>query len=212
MYTPINVNFSRKFGSNRWISKSIKVNRDVHLSSDLEYANWLYVECNPTIINFCEQPFEIRVPINNVVYTSIPDMWILYSNGVEEIREVKYYKDLSEPRVKRQIEVQKKYCKSKDIVHRIITEKDIKSNTYLLSNYKQIIKILKNETKYDKNLQQIILKSLSKQDFTVNTLTHEIESNFENVLFNVASLIYTGEIYANIDSKYFGKNTEVYLK
>ncbi|PKC50585.1 hypothetical protein RhiirA1_485909, partial [Rhizophagus irregularis] len=83
------------------------------MASDLEYDHWLCVECNPNIINFCEQPFEIKQMINQKRYASIPDMWILYADGTEEIREVKYERDRMNEKVQRQIKIQQTYCKEK---------------------------------------------------------------------------------------------------
>jgi len=99
MYKPIIPNVSNKYGNNRWKTHSIKMNRIICLFINLEYDNWLLTECNPKIKSFCEQPFEIKLPYNSQIRTSIPDMWILYENGDEEIVEVKYKIDLGKPRL-----------------------------------------------------------------------------------------------------------------
>jgi len=85
VYNPLVTNISKKYGNNRWKTKSLKIDREVFLYSDLEYDYWLTVECNPSVIKFCEQPFLIKLPYNNTIRTSIPDMWILYDNGDEEM-------------------------------------------------------------------------------------------------------------------------------
>ncbi|WP_249659833.1 hypothetical protein [Lysinibacillus fusiformis] len=41
MYNPLVTNISNKYGNIRWKSKSLKIDREVFLYSDLEYDNWL---------------------------------------------------------------------------------------------------------------------------------------------------------------------------
>ena len=54
MFTPLITDTSKKFGNNRWLAYSNKLNRTVYLFSDLEYEHWLHLEFNSNIINFCE--------------------------------------------------------------------------------------------------------------------------------------------------------------
>ncbi len=56
--TPISTNFSasRKYGNNRMIVYSPKLQRQVTLYSNLEYYCYLMLEFDSEIINFCEQP------------------------------------------------------------------------------------------------------------------------------------------------------------
>jgi hypothetical protein len=85
MYHPLVKNFNRKFGNNRWLASSIKMQREVYLFSDLEYENWIHVETTPEIVKFCEQPCEIKVPFKNKIKSSIPDMWIKYKNVMKHL-------------------------------------------------------------------------------------------------------------------------------
>lgn len=212
MYKPINTNFSTKYGNNRWKSKSVKIQRDVFLSSDLEYDNWLFVECNPYVVNFCEQPFEIKLPIQDFIRSSIPDMWILYANGSEEIREVKYSSDLQNERVLSQIEVQREWCNKHNVVHKIVTEKNLRQNQLLLSNYKTIIKLLKNESSLQKAIQTKILEQVKlNRSILIKQLLNTTDLRVEALLSNTALMIFNGVISADLDFNYFGVNSEVYL-
>jgi hypothetical protein len=75
MYTPLPIKRSTKYGSNYWEAMSVKMNRDVRFFSDLEYDNWILVECDPNIIRFCEQPMRIKIEWQYVWVESIFDMW-----------------------------------------------------------------------------------------------------------------------------------------
>lgn len=210
MFTPINKDFSKKYGNNRWSSYSIKLQRDVHLSSNLEYDNWLSVECDPYIINFCEQPFEIKQVIDEKICSSIPDMWILYADGTEEIREVKYERDIREVRVQRQIKTQQTYCKDKGIVHRVITDKDIRSNQNLLSNYKTLVMILKNHSSYDFSIHDSLINLINFNALSIENIALKLSIPVNQLIPNVAFLLFNGTISADLNRNFFGKKLEVY--
>lgn len=158
MYKPIIIGSSNKYGNNRWKSYSIKLQREIFLTSDLEYYHWLHVEFDPNIVSYCEQPFEIKIPYKNIIASSIPDMWKLHSNGQEEIVEVKYSTDLCSPRVLKQLEVQRKWCTINGVTHNVITENEVNQSAILLSNYKMILKILKQTTQIDTSLKDNVIE------------------------------------------------------
>ncbi|MEK3995011.1 TnsA endonuclease N-terminal domain-containing protein [Psychrobacillus sp. FSL K6-2365] len=212
MYNPIIHNGSNKFGNNRWKSNSIKIHRDVFLYSDLEYDNWLLVECNPKVITFCEQPFEIILPYKSQIRKSIPDMWILYDNGDEEIVEVKYASDLEKPKVIEQIEIQQQWCKNKNLKHRVSTDVNIRNSKTLLSNYKFIIKMLKNHRKVNSNFQTQLYNDLvvnSHIKLSEYSVYNEFSS--KDILNTIAFLLFHGDILADLSDNHFGLNMEVSL-
>lgn len=210
IYNPIVTNISNKYGNNRWKTKSLKIDREVYLYSDLEYDNWLTVECNPSIINFCEQPFIIKIPYNNTIRTSIPDMWILYDNGDEEIIEVKYSKDLIKNKVKEQIEIQQIWATKNCIRHRIITEREVRGNRLLLSNYKSLLNILKNVEKKELVALDDYLDIIkAKERLEISEFSDLLKVDNTIVLKNIAFLLYRGQINANLDTCYFGTKLEV---
>jgi len=212
MYNPIIQNGSNKFGNNRWKSKSIKIQRDVFLYSDLEYDNWLLVECNPKVITFCEQPFEIILPYKSKIRKSIPDMWILYDNGNEEVIEVKYASELEKPKVIEQIEIQQEWCKNNNVKHRVSTDINIRNSKTLLSNYKFIIKMLKNNPKVNSNFQTLLFNDLKVfSHIKLSEYSAYKEFSSKDILSSIAYLLFRGEILANLSDNHFGLNMEVSL-
>ncbi|MFJ8455705.1 Tn7 transposase TnsA N-terminal domain-containing protein [Bacillus paramycoides] len=160
MYHPIKMPSNKHYGSNHWVAFSYKIQRNVQLFSNLEYDNWIFVETDPNIVNFCEQPKKISYPLNGKTKHSIFDMWIQYSDGQEVFLEVKYSKELHPLHKKferniNQIGVQREWCAANGFGHRVITEKDLQSNGLLLSNKKLILSLIKN-TNEDSLFQQII--------------------------------------------------------
>ncbi|WP_391205441.1 TnsA endonuclease N-terminal domain-containing protein [Psychrobacillus sp. L4] len=140
MYKPLIVDASKKYGNNRWVAFSHKINRMVYLFSDLEYEHWLLIESDANVVAFCEQPLKMEVLGDNKKSASIVDMWVRYKDGQETFIEVKYSKDLSKESVVKQINVQQLWCKANNISHEVRNERNIRSNPILLSNLKVLIK------------------------------------------------------------------------
>jgi hypothetical protein len=57
---------------------SPKKKRVINLFSDLEYWNWLKIDCNPKVINYCEQPLKITGMYDGKEVTSILQGFISY--------------------------------------------------------------------------------------------------------------------------------------
>lgn len=141
------------YGNNLWQAFSQKLGRRVKSYSDLEYNHYILVEANPDIVSFCEQPVKVLGRVDDKDCASYMDMWVLWRDGTEEFREVKYAKDLDKPRVIRQIEIQRSWCERNEFMHYIITEKEIYKNQVLLRNWKLILSQM--ATSRDSDLRKI---------------------------------------------------------
>ena len=153
-YTPINIPRSTHYGINFYNTYSTKIKRKVAFYSQLEYHNFLTLEFNPSVINFCEQPLKIEIDVDGKRESSIFDMWVLYETGFEEFQEVKYQKELvdnlTSSRSIDQIEKQKLWCQSNGYLHSIRTENDIYLGPFYISNLKYNVKksIIDGREKY----------------------------------------------------------------
>ncbi len=144
MYTPVEMKRSMKYGNNYWEAYSPKIGRNVRFFSDLEYDNWVHIETNPEIIDFCEQPLKIQIVFEDKLVESIFDMWVQYSDNTEEFMEVKYAAELvgensKSLRSKRQIEVQRQWCMDHQYNYSVKTDTEIRASLTHLNNLKQII-------------------------------------------------------------------------
>ncbi|MFL1997225.1 TnsA endonuclease N-terminal domain-containing protein [Lysinibacillus irui] len=206
---PINTNFGNKYGNNRWIVYSIKINREVYLFSDLEYANWLLVENDPSIKYFCEQPTLIEYKIENgKTLKSIPDMYILYDNGIEALREMKYKKDLNTERGERQSFIQKDWCNKNNYKYEVYTEDLVIENRVYLSNLKILSKLNTENNDY---LQNEVKKHLSYKPKTILQLSEEMGLELEFIIEKIFSLIKINYIHSNIKDLFLGPLTEVWI-
>ncbi|WP_089608109.1 TnsA endonuclease N-terminal domain-containing protein [Bacillus cereus] len=213
MYKPLITNANKKFGNNRWISYSSKLQREVFLFSDLEYEHWLIIESNPTIIDFCEQPLLMNAYINGKLMTSTIDMWVKYDTGHEEFIEIKYSSDLTKHRVINQIAIQKHWCNKHKFQHHVRTEEHIRTNRMLLSNLKILAKGQKQQKQLldtDRHLIMKILKGFPAK-IPLTFLIQETKLPQNRLFLSIGQMILNGEVYSNISQQYYGLNTEVWL-
>ena len=210
MYKPLIVEASKKYGNNRWLAFSYKINRMVHLFSDLEYEHWLLLESDPNVVAFCEQPLRMDVILDNEKSTSIVDMWVKYEDGKETFIEIKYSNDLLKEKVVKQINVQMLWCKANDIKHEVRTEQDIRSNPTLLSNLKVLIKQANSRlTKNQMNINQIE-QYIDGQPQQIQQIAINSKMEYSEVFQCICKHLLTNKIMSDIDSKHLGRNTEVW--
>ncbi|MET4559763.1 hypothetical protein ABIA69_000906 [Lysinibacillus parviboronicapiens] len=210
MYTPQIMDANKKYGNERWFPYSPKLGRTVYLFSNLEYEHWLQVELNPNVVDFCEQPLKVKSNYKDTNGASIFDMWVQYKDGSEEFIEIKYKSDLLKDRVKKQIDVQKNWCRKNNKNHKVMTELEIQQGSVKLSNIKLMIKYL------DHDLNQLDQIKIIKQLLLGNRLTIENLSNaskipYQDTFLIVTHLIYMNEVKSNFTEKPFGKKTEVWI-
>ncbi|QDX94073.1 hypothetical protein EEL30_18345 [Brevibacillus laterosporus] len=214
--TPVPMKRSNKFGSNYWYVYSPKINRMVQLFSDLEYDHWLLIEGNPMIKKFCEQPKKIRVLVNGLYVTSIFDMWIQRFDGSQSFIEIKYLQDLNSTnpmstRSIRQTTVQQKWCEENGYEYTLLTEQEIRSNTFLLDNLKTIIPFLRPNLITNEVDHRTINQIIGNQRLTIKQIRenckHLSALRINQTLYR---MIYLGEINSDISEKALSLATEVW--
>ena len=198
-YKPLQIKRCTKYGNNYWETYSPKINRNVKLFSDLEYDNWLYVETNPDIISFCEQPLKIQVNIDGKIKESIFDMWILYKDNTEEFIEVKYYSEVTGTskraiRSQNQIAAQRKWCEENNYKYCVKTDLEIRKNLHYLNTLKYVI----SEVKRCKDINyldcKIILELLKDRCLSISSIIKKSKLGPYYVMKIICYLIYTGSI------------------
>lgn len=216
MYTPVKMKRSMKYGNNYWETYSPKINRNVKFFSDLEYDNWLHIETNPNIINFCEQPLKIEIYFEGKLVTSVFDMWVLYKDNTEEFMEVKYASELEGTSLKslrsiRQTTIQSQWCLKNNYKYSIRTDKELRKSLGYLNNLKQIIgqvKGMPNPNKYDLS---IIINQVSNGPISIDTLISLTNFSMAYVIQMICWLLYKGICQAKYLDTELNLQTEVDL-
>jgi TnsA endonuclease N terminal len=176
MYLPIPMKRSMKYGNNFWHGYSYKVKRDTYFFSDLEYEHWMIVETNPHIVDFCEQPLEIKYFYNGKLRSSIFDMWVKYDNGQEEFREVKYQSHLEKAHPKyeetiKQITIQKEWCRTKGFPYSVQTDEKIRCNPLWVDNCRILISYVRMAQPKHITLLQEIIEAMTPQPCSIQQLS-----------------------------------------
>lgn len=216
MYLPQKQIKGSSYSSNLHIEYSIKIQRSVGLFSDLEYYNWLKHECNPKVIDFCEQPLVIEGYYQGKKVRSIFDMWVLFSDTTERFEEVKPSSKLltsssSYEKVKKQLTVQKEWCDAHSKKYCIRTEKEIFNNLVLLNNLRKLYGFVRGMQYVNpEELEKVLLYVTSGKKKLLEVISHLNKPSSE-VFSLVFTLVYIGKCTMDIYTRPIDFNTEVEL-
>lgn len=216
MYSPIDMLRNTKYGNNYWISYSPKLKRNVKFFSDLEYDNWFYIEINPHIINFCEQPLRISVDVGDKIIDSVFDMWVLYDDNTEEFIEVKYQAelDVNNPKSQRslmQTSIQREWCLKNNYKYKIMTDFEIRRNLIYLNNIKQIVSQVRNISDIPQSDIIKIIDNLEIQQMKIKQLVYNTGFSLNYIMQLLSWLFYKGICFLGIYDDEIGLETEVYI-
>ena len=174
---PIEMPRATHYGNNYFKVYSNKIKRIVNLFSNLEYYNFLTLETNPNVETFCEQPLKIEVVQNDQITHAIFDMWVRYTNGREELQEVKYEKELSGDsleaiRSQEQIRREESWCMDNKLNFVVRTEKDIIKGRFYIKNLNIIASKIRRYVPlegeyYNPRILDVLMKN---QVLTINEL------------------------------------------
>lgn len=216
MYLPIPMKRSMKYGNNFWHGFSYKAKRDVRFFSDLEYEHWLLVETNPCIIDFCEQPLEIKFFFNGKLCSSIFDMWVKYDDGQEEFREIKYqsHLEIGHPRYEdtiKQITVQKEWCKTKGFRHSVQSDEIVRSNPMLIDNCRILISYVRMAQPKHITLLQEIIEVMTPEPCSIKQLSLSFKAvPLIDVQIAIILGIYKGRLIAPLNESQINQFMEVH--
>jgi len=140
--------------------------------------------------------------------TTVFDIWLLYATGEEEFREVKYRAQLRDPRVIRQLEAQKHWCRTDQTPHKVFDEHKIRASRLFLSNWKAILSML--TAGHDLKLTTYCFEILSLLEESPRTLgqLEDLFPRVESGLIRVATfrLLHTGNATASLHQQQLNRN------
>lgn len=215
---PIDMPRNTHYGNNYFTVYSNKIHRVCHFYSNLEYFNFLSLEINPNVKEFCEQPLKIEIVQENKIKHAIFDMWVKYKDGSEEFQEVKYYAEVTGTsdtsiRSQEQIKREKAWCKENNIKFVIRTEKEISKGRFFLDNANIISSRLRRYIPSDDlYYNNRIIKALT--DYNKLTIEELIKNELlpiNNELNYICYLYEKGVITMNINNKPLDNRMEVTL-
>ncbi len=216
--TPIEMPRATHFGNNYYVTYSSKLKRNVHLFSNLEYYNFLDLECDPNVVKFCEQPLQIDTILENRMKHAIFDVWTRYKDGSEEMQEVKYDSDLNgtdESSIRSQEQIRRKahWCEENGIDFAVRTDKTLKKGRYYFQNLNVMAARLRRYIPFEEAYYNpSIINMLEKcKTTTIETLKDEGFLPTRNEMPHLFYLHSKGIISLNIADKPLDFRTEVTL-
>lgn len=171
---------------------SAKQNRTVMCESLLEKDFCLYMEFQPEVVSYKEQPFRVE-EINYV-----PDFLVLYRSGKEAVYEVKPSEILKEPAVNERLFKAKNILKEKGYEFEVFTENSISWTR--LKNYEFIYRFHRKPSHYN-TYESHLLESISEGPLSVQELLERFSQAEKPLVLPVLwHMIYKGKLKTDLDS------------
>ena len=136
---PVNMPRGTHYGNSFLILPSKKTGRNCTAFSNLEFEHLLTLEMDPQVEYFCEQPLKTTVVFGGSKKETVFDCWVLFRDGREEFREVKYSADMESStdkgrRCREQVAAQKMWCLQNGFDYRLTTDKEIQRGEFYIRN------------------------------------------------------------------------------
>lgn len=200
-----------RYGNDRWFVYSPSLKRRVLVGSGLEHDELVRTEAAKKKF-FCEQPRRVEVRLPTGIVRTVFDFWIHWDDGTEEYREVKYSRDLEDPRAARQIEAQRTWCELHGFKHEVVTEQIIRANPLYLENWKLILRHLAMTARIDIGpITKVVVRFLLKVGRATVAVIERACARWDQVLVRAAifSLLHSHFAKASLDSQPFSRSLYV---
>lgn len=215
---PVEMPRSTHYGNNYYVIPSRKLNRNVIAFSFLEYANILTLEMNPLVEFYCEQPCTADVYVDGRKFTTTFDVYVVYTDGREEMQEIKYLseyngKDEKGERDRAQVEKQRLWCAQNAIDHALRTDGIIMPGNFTIRNLEWLAAKARRTSNTNEMARKLLRNYLDKTGkITIGQLYSSGNITEQDGLNILADMFYRGEIFfSDIDSEVISNKTEVYV-
>ena len=215
---PVEMPRSTHYGNNYYVIPSRKLNRNVIAFSFLEYANILTLEMNPLVEFYCEQPCTADVYVDGRKFTTTFDVYVVYTDGREEMQEIKYLseykgKDEKGERDRAQVEKQRLWCAQNAIDHALRTDGIIMPGNFTIRNLGWLAAKARRTSNTNEMARKLLRNYLDKTGkITIGQLYSSGNITEQDGLNILADMFYRGEIFfSDIDSEVISNKTEVYV-
>ena len=216
--TPVKMQRSTHYGNNYYIIPSRKLGRNVTAFSYLEYCNILTLEMDATIEYYCEQPITTTICVDGITSTTTFDVYVYYTDGREEMQEIKYFDELhsNSPKGERdrlQIKKQELWCRQNGFNYSVRTDRIISPGDFTIRNLEWIAAKARRYCQPNGLARKIILTYIKEHaHITIGQLYTSGNLTPQKGLDLLADMFYKGEIsFGNFDSEQISNKTEVFV-
>lgn len=215
---PIDMSRSTHYGNNYYMIPSRKLGRNVTAFSYLEYCNILTLEMNAEVEFYCEQPLKADVYVDGTKSSTVFDAYVYYTDGNEEMQEVKYFDELHSDtpkgeRDREQIKKQEIWCTQNGISYMVRTDRIILPGDFTMRNLEWLAAKARRCHQTKEIARRVILTYLGENGkMTIGQLYTSGNLTKECGLDLLADLFYNGKIaFGNFDSEQISNQTEVFI-
>lgn len=192
----------RKFPHNKVTSRvaSLKMERMIYCESALEEHEVHFLEYDPDVISYQEQPFKIEYFINNQSHHYTPDFFVERIKQ-NQVVEVKHSTQVNTEENKVKFEAGRVYCEERGYDFRVITELELQ-NGFMLENIKKMYYRVFREVPND--IRHFIIETIQdKGSITVLELSNMIKDSFKcnEALNHIYTMLYYQDVKFNITEK-----------
>lgn len=213
-FTPIKFERNEKSKYNYYIFYSIKNQRNVHVYSQQAYYHCLELELNADIKSYCENPEQINIDNDNLIYSKKIDFVVRSNNNRYILQRLLPYYDINITNKLKNICISENiWCESNNYDYQVILLDFKYRNNYYFHNVKILYGLLKhtNEPLYNRTLQDITHMIHYTKNNTIKTLMDKLNLSQNDILKSVAIGVARGIILQPSDTSLITINTEVKL-
>lgn len=215
---PVNMQRNTHYGNNYYVIPSRKLNRNVIAFSFLEYANIISLEMNSLVEYYCEQPCTVDVYVDGKKATTTFDVYVVYTDGHEEMQEIKYLaeynaKNEKGERDRAQVEKQRLWCTQNSIWYVLRTDDIIMPGDFTIRNLEWLAAKARRTSNTNEMARKFLMNYLGKTGkLTIGQLYSSGNITEQNGLNILADMFYRGEVsFSDIDGTVISNRTEVYV-
>ncbi len=147
-------------------------------------------------------------------HSSIADFGTEKYGGELGIIECKPQNELNSNRVIIQIQTQREWAFRNNFKHKVFTEKDVRNNNILLSNYKHLhtaLTQMEDIEQYFQNYNELLRALKTGSCITIEQILKISEGSLSktNIIPIIATMFHKGEINMNLANNFINLTTEV---
>lgn len=212
--TPVELPRGFEIHSDFYVLNSPKNGRQMKFFSGLEYHHALLLEATPEALQYCEQPIKVELRGKWYVF----DCWIRWSDGRQELREVKPTEKLvlnaTGARVPARWDEIVSWCNTQGYQSSFVTEKTLKPHEHLIRNWQRLLPyVLEAQERPRPDLEKSLTVAVGDTpQITLGQLTSLLAAERPaSVTVAAANLLHKGRLLANLDHQRLGPMLEFTL-
>lgn len=179
-----------RFYCNYWENWSTRLGRPVGLYRDINYDDWIRIECDPEIVWYNERPTPVRLRLRDRAITCQFDVVFERRDGTFVCRRLRYGKVSQE-----QLEAESRWCRQFGFRYDVIDEAALLEHKWLIVNWKRMLPYLPRTNQW---IERQILTNLAEDGWaTLGAIERLVfQTDLQVVRASMFALLHRGMLVA----------------